>query len=450
MTHELRIVIEKVSVSSQEVVKRDTIKVYDIQAPKLISDLGLSHGEQISLLKKVQNALLAEQSILIDTGVDVCPSCGEKLKKFGYKESDFHAVFSDHKLRLQKHICSDAECRWQSSPSIKALFGTNIHPDLAKLQCEQGALYSYREAEQNLEKLNCEPRRVNNHTQVKRITNKVGEVISEQNCQPPLPAECAAPALDLIVQIDGGHIPIQDKNKRSFEALSAIVYRPDNLQVVDKHHRQLVNKTCVISAKDDKLQTIKTYVINAALKQGISRDTHLTALADGANNCWSVLEALQPYCGSSEYILDWFHISKKFQSVQQALGETFAESLNSAKWKLWHGQSQYALVKLALLQDNISDDKKRSKLVELYNYIQSNQTYIVNYQARAQANQTYTSQVAESHIESLINARQKRSKKMQWTRDGAHQVLQIRAKMESQEWKQQWQATVLSALGAAV
>ncbi len=73
-------------------VKRDTIKVYDIQAPKLISDLGLSHGEQISLLKKVQNALLAEQSILIDTGVDVCPSCSEKLKKFGYRESDFHAV----------------------------------------------------------------------------------------------------------------------------------------------------------------------------------------------------------------------------------------------------------------------------------------------------------------------------------------------------------------------
>ncbi|MDZ4874945.1 MAG: ISKra4 family transposase ISAcas1 [Chroococcidiopsis cubana SAG 39.79] len=104
-------------------------------------------------MEKVQNALLAEQSILIDTGVDVCPSCGAKLKKFGYRESDFHAVFSDHKLRLQKHICSDAECRWQSSPSIKALFSTNIHPDLAKLQCEQGALYSYREAEQNLEKL---------------------------------------------------------------------------------------------------------------------------------------------------------------------------------------------------------------------------------------------------------------------------------------------------------
>ena len=115
--------------SSTEVVKRDTIKVYDIQTPESITDLGLRQEEQISLLSKVQNALLAEQTVLIDTGIDVCPNCGEKLKKFGYRESDFHAVLSDHKLRVQKHICNDAECGWQSSPSIKALFGTNIHPD---------------------------------------------------------------------------------------------------------------------------------------------------------------------------------------------------------------------------------------------------------------------------------------------------------------------------------
>jgi hypothetical protein len=31
MDYELRIIVEKVAVSSQEVVKRDTIKIYDIQ-----------------------------------------------------------------------------------------------------------------------------------------------------------------------------------------------------------------------------------------------------------------------------------------------------------------------------------------------------------------------------------------------------------------------------------
>lgn len=194
---------------------------------------------------------------------------------------------------------------------------------------------------------------------------------------------------------------------------------------------------------------MKAYLIHAALKQGISLDTQVTALADGANNCWSVIGAIQPYCGSLEWILDWFHIGKKFQIAKNALGETFEESLDNAKWKLWHGKSEEALAKLALLRDNLTDEKKKFKIVGLYNFIDSNQIYIINYEERAQTNKTYTSQVAESHIESLINARQKRSKKMQWTREGAHQVLQIRAKMVSKQWKQQWQEAVMSALGAA-
>src|SRR5919108_1077699 len=63
-------------------------------------------------------------------------------------------------------------------------------------------------------------------------------------------------------------------------------------------------------------------------------------------------------------------------------------------------------------------------------------------------NQLYTSQVAESHIDTLINARHKRTKKMQWTREGAHHVLQIRAMMASEEWESKYQGAVLSALGA--
>lgn len=64
MDYEVRIVVEKVSVNTQEVVTRDTIKIYALQCPKSILDQGLRHSEQISLLQKVQNALLAEQSVL--------------------------------------------------------------------------------------------------------------------------------------------------------------------------------------------------------------------------------------------------------------------------------------------------------------------------------------------------------------------------------------------------
>lgn len=447
MEYELCITVEKVVISTQEVVKRDTIKVYDINPPHTILELGLRHEEQISLLEKVQNSLLAEQTVLIEADPKICPNCGQKLRKNGTHPSSFHTVFSDHQLRIHKHHCINPQCHWSSSPTVKSVFGTNIHPDLAKLQCEQGVVYSYREAQRNLEKLNCKPRQVNNHTQVKRFTDKVGSVLSAQNLV-TIPAEACAPsAADLIVQIDGGHIPIQDKTKRSFEALSGTVYRPDSIHRIDRHHREIRDKTCAISALSDGLQTMKTYLLNAALKQGMTNKTEMTALADGAKNCWSVLSALEPHCRKLVGILDWFHIGKKYQTVKNALGAEFEESLESSKWALWHGKVKEALIKLAELQTLVEDTKQRSKLTGLYEFIDCNQAYIVNYEQRKQTKLIFTSQTAESHVESLINARHKRSSKMQWNRESAHNVLQIRAKIASNEWDEQWLGPVLSALG---
>jgi hypothetical protein len=36
MDYQLRIIVEKVSVSSEEVVKRETLKVYEVKAPESI------------------------------------------------------------------------------------------------------------------------------------------------------------------------------------------------------------------------------------------------------------------------------------------------------------------------------------------------------------------------------------------------------------------------------
>lgn len=94
MDFELRIVVEKVAVSSQKVVKRDTITSYAVQCPTSIVEFGLRHGEQIASLAKIQGILLTEQAVLIDQEMPVCPHCGNPLKKNGYKASDFHAVFS--------------------------------------------------------------------------------------------------------------------------------------------------------------------------------------------------------------------------------------------------------------------------------------------------------------------------------------------------------------------
>jgi hypothetical protein len=328
------------------------------------------------------------------------------------------------------------------------VFGTSIHPDLAKLQCEQGALYSYREAQTNLEKLTVHRRQVNNHNQIRQITDDVGEVLAEENLKPPTKEDCAPPAQEVIVQVDGGHIPTKDKDKRSFEALSAVIYRPENIRTIDQHHREIESKSCVLSTKDDDLATMKTYVLHATRKQGLVQDTEVIALADGALNCWSVILSLEPHCKQLTCILDWFHIGKKFQNVRSAVEEGFKDTLERVKWTLWHGKPEEALSKLKILITNVTDSKKRTKLEDLYDYLSRNQSYLVNYEERDKENKTYTSQVAESHIESIINARHKKSGKMQWTREGAHKVLQIRGMIASKEWGNRWQSAVLSALKA--
>src|SRR5712692_8175125 len=68
---------------------------------------------------------------------------------------------------------------------------------------------------------------------------------------------------------------------------------------------------------------------------------------------------------SNKSLLDWFHIAQKFQQVKNALGEAFAASLESAKWKLWHGNADDALTKLAVLRDDVSEEAQRSKLTGL-------------------------------------------------------------------------------------
>lgn len=93
MNFELRLVVEKVVTSTQEAVKRDTVKVYDVTSPKSILNLGLYHREEIALLKKIHNAVLAEQTKLIDGELKVYPNCRQKLSRNGYTQSQLQAVF---------------------------------------------------------------------------------------------------------------------------------------------------------------------------------------------------------------------------------------------------------------------------------------------------------------------------------------------------------------------
>jgi len=408
---------------------------------KSILDLGLRHGEQIELLQKVQDQILKLQSPQICTKVTHCPECGTKLTKSGYKKSEFNAVFTDHKVSVQHKRC--LSCHWTHTPSIRSAFGTAMHPDLAKLQCEIGAAHTYRDAQKILDKKACHPRRVNNHERILQVIHSVGAEITKTKSIKLLSS--VMPAADLIVQVDGGHLKDKNPKARSFEAMAAVVYRPDSIHYDPKGCRgHLVSKHCAASSLSDNQSYMFQATLIAAKKQGLTEGTWLTALCDGANNCWSIVDSLASHCKGVTKILDWFHISMKFKNI--AVSEFQKKDLEKAKWHLWRGRVDRALLRLSQVIESIKDTKQLNKLNKLKFYIENNKDNIVDYRSRKKQGLAFTSHLAESTVESLINQRCKGQQHMRWTRDGVHPLLQIRAFIASNDWCSNWQEKILGAM----
>ena len=74
---------------------------------------------------------------------------------------------------------------------------------------------------------------------------------------------------------------------------------------------------------------------------------------------------------------------------------------------------------------------------------------LVDYAYRKEKGLVYTSHVAESTVEHLLNERCKRKQKMQWSRDGLHAVIQIRASQASNDWDADWERKIKPKFNAA-
>ena len=124
--------------------------------------------------------------------------------------------------------------------------------------------------------------------------------------------------------------------------------------------------------------------------------------------------------------------------------------LKGAKWKLWHGLKQDCFDKLKLLIDNITDAKLKKRAHQLLQYLQNNEDILVNYEERSNKKLPFSSNVAESTVENLVNSRYSQSGKMQWTREGAHSLLQIRAASYSKLLDKMWNYVFSSILKVVI
>lgn len=436
MSTSIRLIVEHYNTESGEILGSEVLRSDEIKKPVTIKDLGYLHEEQIALLKSIQDIKLRHETLLLNQE-DGCPKCGGKTKSNGTRQSNFHAVLTDHKIKIQKRHCS---CGWNSADTVDGLYGSSLHPDLVEKQVIQGSENSYRQASRQLDAESKSHRSINNDDRIRRNISHVAKIIEKQNLKPTKPVKKSAAAKELVVVVDGGHLKSKTQGARSFEALIATVFRPESIRRVDKNHNEITQKTSVASALSDEQKTIKQLVLNACYKEGShAQITQMTCLTDGASNCWLISHSLKPYCKNLINVLDWFHITKRFTILNKSIDSSIKEKLEKVKWFLWHGKAENALQRLTELQLLVTDENLSSRLQELYEYIERNKNYLINYQERQASNLPFTSTVAESSVNELINTRQKNNKKMQWTREGAHEVLQIRTSRFSKTWAQDWE-----------
>ena len=424
-------VIVEVHNEDGSVANRAEVASHKLVAPKHIKNLGLNHLEQIDLLQNVLDGLLPQQIMLIEEP-EICPKCGKRTRKSGIFSSHFHSIYTDHKIDIRRRTCS---CGWRNKHSVEGKFGSPSHPDLLKMQCEFGAEHSFKKAEGILAKKNGRSRPINNHMHIIRLVDKVGSALNDLKCK--VPTKTAKPAGILVAQVDGGHIQPKEQNKRSYEILAAKLYCMENLVKKDKNHTELKKSTCVASGLSDRGATIKKQIVYGAKCEGMTKESVIYALSDGAKNCWSALKSLLKHCKKMVPILDWEHIGRKFKNVEQSLMPDYHKLLESAKWKLWHGKKEDCLEKLNAIKNDLGDIKNK-RLDKLIQYINDNLSCLINYEEQRNNGLPYTSNVIESAIDTLINERQKKNKKMSWTRKGAHNVLQIRASIASKIWNRDW------------
>ena len=169
----------------------------------------------------------------------------------------------------------------------------------------------------------------------------------------------------------------------------------------------------------------------------------ITFLSDGDDKLRALQWEMSP---KATHLLDWFHLTMKLTGLDQygkglvqceaVLGEAIRDKIEHLKWSLWHGQVDKALGKIDDLESAIepfSETYARfprlvKALSELRTYIVNNRHVIPNYGERYRHGEAIATGFVESTVNEVVSKRFCKKQQMQWSKEGAHLLLQTRVR----------------------
>jgi hypothetical protein len=256
------------------------------------------------------------------------------------------------------------------------------------------------------------------------------ELGNEQPGGPDVDKGLALPQAAVIIGIDGGYVRNWNDRKHNFE----VMVGKSMATGCDNRYFGLVR------SQDEQPGRRFRAVLRS---QGLPVTQPVTMLTDGGDSVHALAEELSPVAVT---ILDWFHIAMRMTGLERYANglahynpvEALAlqNRLERIKWRLWHGDGDEAVIRaqglaadVAALNTAYPGMKRLIRAAAgLATYIASNAAAIVNYSRRWDKGERISTAFAESTVDLVISWRFAKKQQMQWSKKGAHLLLQTRTK----------------------
>ena len=412
-----------------------------------IEHLGLTLREAKQLLTTIQKRLLQHQVEAFLDACSTCLDCGTPLKAKGYQSRSFRTLFGTFKLPSPRLF--HCRCRRRKTTAFRplsSLLPESVAPELLFMETQWSSLVSYGLTVEALTDFLPLDVTLDVKT-VRHDTLKIAE-----RCEAELGEEqgsfiegCprdweALPIPDgpITVGIDGGYVRDWEAKKHNFEVIvgkSTLACKRNE----DEDHSS--------SKRFGFVQTLDTKskrrLYEVLQSQGMQLNQQITFLSDGSDTVRDLPLSMSP---EAEHLLDWFHLSMKLTVLDQygkglvhcdtVLGEEIREKIERLKWSLWHGNLYKALYKIDDIESFIYNFeetypkcKQLLKAVEEFRtYIVNNGHLILNYGERYRHGEAIATGFVESTVHQVVSKRFCKKQQMQWTKRGAHLLLQTRVK----------------------